>query len=98
MEMLGAHPVSERIVIDRNRITGGGVTAGIDFGLVLLDRIIGEHVARTTQLLMEYDPAPPFAAGSPDGAGEWAVDAAFQVLEPVATATLRVLAARSEMA
>ena len=96
LEMFGAEPVAERVVIDRNRITGGGVTAGIDFGLVLLDTILGEHVARTTQLLMEYDPAPPFDAGAPERAGEQAVGAAFEVLAPVATETLRVLSERAK--
>ena len=61
----GAIPVEERVVIDRNRATGGGVTAGIDFGLRLAAELRGEKVAQEIQLLMEYDPAPPFAAGSP---------------------------------
>src|SRR2546421_4124235 len=61
----GAIPVRERVVQDRNRITGGGVTAGIDFGLRLAAELRGENVAKEIQLLMEYDPAPPFAAGSP---------------------------------
>ncbi len=62
---LGAIPVRQRVVIDRNRITGGGVTAGIDFGLTVLDRVWGRGVAETIQLANEYDPAPPFNAGSP---------------------------------
>jgi len=62
---LGAIPVNERVVIDRNRITGGGVTAGIDFGLVLAVELRGEAVAREIQLLIEYDPAPPFTGGHP---------------------------------
>ena len=61
----GATPVHERVVIDRNRATGGGVTAGIDFGLRLATELRGEKVAQAIQLLMEYDPAPPFQAGSP---------------------------------
>jgi len=65
----GAEPVAERIVRDRNRISGGGVTAGIDFGFVLAAELAGEEVARTIQLALEYDPQPPFAAGSPQGAG-----------------------------
>ena len=72
-ETLGAFGVEvvcgERVVVDRNRITGGGVTAGIDFGLVLLAQLRGEPIARLSQLAMEYDPAPPFDAGSPDKAG-----------------------------
>ncbi len=62
---LGATPVHERVVIDRNRMTGGGVTAGIDFGLTLVDRIWGREMAETIQLANEYDPHPPFNAGSP---------------------------------
>ncbi|WP_374132322.1 DJ-1/PfpI family protein [Sphingomonas sp. 28-62-20] len=65
----GAIPVQERIVFDRNRVTGGGVTAGIDFALALTAAIRGEDHARLVQLSLEYDPAPPFAAGSPTGAG-----------------------------
>ena len=55
----------ERVVTDRNRITGGGVTAGIDFGLVLAAQWHGEETAKKIQLMMEYDPAPPFRSGSP---------------------------------
>jgi cyclohexyl-isocyanide hydratase len=69
LEATGAVPVHERVVIDRNRMTGGGVTAGIDFGLTLLAELRGEQAARATQLAMEYDPQPPFDAGSPDAAG-----------------------------
>lgn len=61
----GATPVAERVVVDRNRITGGGVTAGIDFGLVLAEQLTSRDVAETIQLAIEYDPAPPFAAGHP---------------------------------
>jgi cyclohexyl-isocyanide hydratase len=67
--LFGAEPVEGRVVVDRNRITGGGVTAGIDFGLVLLAKMRGDQAAKVTQLAMEYDPAPPFSAGSPKGAG-----------------------------
>ena len=65
---LGAVPVKARVVEDRNRFTGGGVTAGIDFGLTLLAKLRGREAAETAQLLMEYDPAPPFHAGTPDTA------------------------------
>lgn len=65
LPLAGAIPVSERVVIDRNRITGGGVTAGIDFGLVVAAQLFGADVARAIQLMMEYDPAPPFDSGSP---------------------------------
>jgi cyclohexyl-isocyanide hydratase len=66
---VGAKPRAGRIVRDRNRISGGGVTAGIDFALVLAAELAGEEVARMIQLSLEYDPAPPFECGSPEGAG-----------------------------
>ncbi|MGO9776705.1 MAG: DJ-1/PfpI family protein [Terracidiphilus sp.] len=65
---LGAIAVEERVVIDRNRITGGGVTAGIDFALTVLAELWGESIARSVQLLLEYDPHPPFDSGSPRNA------------------------------
>lgn len=65
----GAKPVASRVVIDRNRMTGGGVTAGIDFGLTLAAQLAGDDVARAVQLNMEYAPAPPFTAWTPEEAG-----------------------------
>lgn len=64
----GAEAVKERWVIDRNRATGGGVTAGIDFGLALLAEVEGEEIAQAVQLGLEYDPSPPFDSGSPSKA------------------------------
>jgi len=69
LEPLGAVPVKERIVRDGNIVTGGGVTAGIDFGLWLVGEIYGQEAAERVQLMIEYNPAPPFGAGSPEGAG-----------------------------
>lgn len=69
LRMFGVDTVEERVVRDRNRITGGGVTAGIDFGLVLTALIGGEETAKIVQLQLEYNPAPPFRAGSPHTAG-----------------------------
>ena len=69
LALFGATPVDARVVTDRNRVTGGGVTAGLDFGLVLLAKLLGEDIAKLTQLAIEYDPAPPFDAGSPAKAG-----------------------------
>ncbi|MBC2777280.1 DJ-1/PfpI family protein [Parasphingopyxis marina] len=65
----GAEPVAERVVRDRNRISGGGVTAGIDFGLTLAEELAGEQAAKIAQLFLEYDPCPPFDAGTPEKAG-----------------------------
>ena len=70
LALFGAEPVQERTVFDRNRVTGGGVTAGMDFALALIGRIAGDDYARAVQLALEYDPAPPFDAGSPAKAGE----------------------------
>ena len=64
----GAHPVAERVVHDRARITGGGVTAGVDFALVVAAELFGDDVAQGIQLAIEYDPAPPFQSGSPRSA------------------------------
>jgi len=66
----GAIPVAERVVKDGNVITGGGVTAGIDFALTVAAEAFGEDLAKTIQLGIEYDPQPPFNAGSPEGAGD----------------------------
>jgi len=69
LSSFGAIPVSDRVVRDRNRMSGGGVTAGIDFGLALLAELAGEEVARSVQLGLEYDLHPPFDSGSPEKAG-----------------------------
>lgn len=65
---LGAIPTHERVVIDRNRITGGGVTAGLDFALTVTQKAFGDGVAQAMQLACEYAPAPPFDSGHPDRA------------------------------
>ncbi|HEX8641071.1 MAG TPA: DJ-1/PfpI family protein [Allosphingosinicella sp.] len=70
LPLFGAEPVAERVVFDRNRVTGGGVTAGIDFALALTAAVRGEAHARVVQLALEYDPAPPFDSGTPERAGE----------------------------
>jgi cyclohexyl-isocyanide hydratase len=74
LPIFGATPLAERVVVDRNRVTGGGVTAGIDFGLTLAARLAGEEVARRIALGLEYAPAPPFA-GSPRSAAPGLVTA-----------------------
>lgn len=66
---LGANNVNERVVTDRNRMTGGGATAGLDFGLSIVARLVDEETAKRVQLILEYAPAPPFSAGTPEGAG-----------------------------
>jgi cyclohexyl-isocyanide hydratase len=79
----GAIPDPARTVFDRNRVTGGGVTAGIDFALALTAAIRGEEHAKFVQLSIEYDPAPPFDSGTPDKAS------------PETLATYRALVAKN---
>lgn len=69
LPLLGAIQTNERVVRDRNRMTGAGTTAGIDFGLVLASELGGEEAARRTQLIIEYSPQPPFQNGTPEEAG-----------------------------
>lgn len=69
LPLMGARHVDQRVVRDRNRMTGGGVTAGIDFGLALVAEMCGEEAARRAQLIVEYAPEPPYANGTPQQAG-----------------------------
>ncbi|HEY2537802.1 MAG TPA: DJ-1/PfpI family protein [Solirubrobacteraceae bacterium] len=72
---LGAEPVSERVVFDGKIVTAAGVSAGIDMALTLVATIAGEEVAQAIQLGIEYDPQPPFDAGSPEKAPTEIVEA-----------------------
>jgi cyclohexyl-isocyanide hydratase len=72
----GAMAVADRVVIDGNVITGGGVTAGIDFGITVAAELFGPEIAKGIQLAIEYHPDPPFDAGTPERAGEAIVAAA----------------------
>ncbi|QNA85485.1 DJ-1/PfpI family protein [Sphingomonas sp. So64.6b] len=82
LPVFGAKPVEERVVQDRNRMTGGGVTSGVDFGLVLASNLRGREVAETMQLSNEYDPQPPFRAGSPTTADPAILSAVRERLDP----------------
>ena len=82
LPVFGATPVNQRVVKDRNRITGGGITAGLDFGLELAAELRGEKRARLQQLIMEYDPKPPFDSGSLDTASAETVAHARELLGP----------------
>lgn len=88
LRMLGVEVVPERVVIDRNRITGAGVTSGIDFGFTLLSLLCGEPIAKSTQLMMEYDPKPPFNAGTPETAGQEIVQSLIEFGKPMIDAFL----------
>ena len=87
LPLFGAEPVNQRVVRDRNRITGAGVTAGIDFALEVAAELFGTPVAQRIQLAIEYRPDPPFASGSPH-------DAPGEVLQAVVNASADALARR----
>jgi len=65
LEQFGVQVVDQRVVVDRNRITGAGVTSGLDFAFTVLDVLRGAEAAKALQLMLEYDPAPPFRSGHP---------------------------------
>jgi cyclohexyl-isocyanide hydratase len=65
LPVFGATAVADRVVIDCNRITGGGITAGIDFALTISAELFGPETAKMIELLLEYNPAPPFSCGHP---------------------------------
>lgn len=69
LPLFGAIPDAGRVVRDGNVMTGGGVTAGIDFALTAAAEIAGEQMARAIQLSLEYAPEPPFRSGAPEEAG-----------------------------
>ena len=81
LPLLGAIPVDERVVSDRNRVTAAGVSAGLDFALALSARLRGVDYARTSQLVAEYAPQPPFSAGTPGGASPVVIERAAAILK-----------------
>jgi cyclohexyl-isocyanide hydratase len=85
LSQFGAEPSSERICIDRNRLTGGGVTAGVDFGIALAGRWVGDDTGRMIELLMEYAPQPPYGSGRPELADAKTLAAAQAKLQQAMT-------------
>jgi cyclohexyl-isocyanide hydratase len=83
LESLGAIPVHARVVRDGNLMSGGGVTAGIDFALTLIAELAGREVAEAIELSLEYAPAPPFEAGSPETAPAAVVEALRKRMAPI---------------
>ncbi|MDY7014178.1 MAG: DJ-1/PfpI family protein [Cyanobacteriota bacterium] len=83
LAILGVEVLAERVVVDRDRVTGAGVTSGIDLGLTLVGLLWGEKVAKMAQLMMEYDPEPPFLAGTPEAAGAEIVQSLMQFGKPL---------------
>jgi cyclohexyl-isocyanide hydratase len=89
---LGAAPVRERYVRDGRLLTGGGVTAGIDFGLALLAELAGDATAEAVQLSLEYAPAPPFHAGEPDTAPPPVLEAVRKRMAPMQAERAKLVA------
>jgi len=83
LPQLRARHVDERVVVDRDRITGAGVSSGIDFALTLVAELRGEEEAKAIQLAIEYDPHPPFDAGSPRTAEPEIVESARARMAPM---------------
>ena len=81
LSLFGAIPTDARYVIDRNRATGGGMTAGVDFGLAMVGQNLGEPAGRTFELLFEYAPQPPFGTGRPELADPDTLAAATKTLK-----------------
>ena len=91
LKAFGAEPVHDRVVRDGALMTGGGVTAGIDFALTLVAELAGREVAEAIQLNLEYAPEPPFAAGRPETAPEAVVLAVRSRLAPILEERRRII-------
>ena len=85
LSQFGAELSSERVCIDRNRLTGGGVTAGVDFGITVAGHWAGENMGRVIELLLEYAPQPPYGTGRPELADPQSLAAARAVLQQAMT-------------
>lgn len=83
VHQLGADLVANRVVQDRNRITSGGITAGIDFGLRVAAELRGEDCARFLTPALEYDPQPPYGSGTPENATPAVEKTSHSVFDPV---------------
>ena len=83
LPFFGAVALPDRVVIDRNRITGGGVTSGIDCALVIAGELVGSDAAKKIQLMIEYNPAPPFDSGHPSKADPALVDSVRSAMAPL---------------
>ena len=83
LSVFGAVPTNARVVFDRNRVTGGGVTAGIDFGFALAALLAGDETAKRLLLMLEYAPDPPFKGGTPETAEPQLVAAVLKRAAPL---------------
>lgn len=91
----GVEVVDGRVVTDRNRMTGGGVTAGIDFAITLVAQLLGEQAAQTAELVIEYRPEPPCNTGSPDTAPAPLVEGVEQMVAGLAPGLDEFVASRA---
>lgn len=96
LSAFGATPVAERVVVDGSLFTGGGVTAGIDVALRIVGELIDETAAKLVQLSIEYDPQPPFDAGSPERAGERVTADLLARMRPMLEARAAAVAAGAD--
>jgi len=94
LPLVGAEAVDQRVVVDRNRVTGAGVTSGIDCALQVIALACGESVARGIQLFAEYDPQPPFDGGTPGKTPADIVQATLDKVRPVVEQRRAVLTHR----
>jgi cyclohexyl-isocyanide hydratase len=94
LEKLGATPQRSRVVRDGNVLTAAGVSAGIDFAIALAAEMTTPTFAKSLQLNIEYDPQPPFEAGSPDAAGERITGALADMYAPMIASGLKTIAKR----
>ena len=85
LKQFGAEPSSERVCVDRNRLTGGGITAGVDFGIAVAGYWAGESMGRVIELIMEYAPQPPYGTGRPDLADGQTLAAARAAMQQAMT-------------
>src|SRR4029450_1981746 len=85
LTQFGAEPSSERVCVDRNRLTGGGVTARVDFGIAVAGRWAGESMGRVIELIMEYAPQPPYGPGRPELADPQSLAAARTAMRQAMT-------------
>ena len=90
LKQFGAEPSSDRVCVDRNRLTGGGITAGIDFGIAVAGQWAGETKGRVIELLLEYAPQPPYGTGRPDRADAQTLAAARAMLQGAMTGDANV--------
>jgi cyclohexyl-isocyanide hydratase len=97
LETVGALPVRARVVRDGSLMTGGGVTAGIDFALALIGELAGEEVAAAIELNLEYAPAPPFGAGTPETAKPAAVETVRKRMAPIVEERRRLAEAAARL-